>query len=75
MAISLRLNKEETALFQKYAALNKMTVSDLIRQSVMERIENEYDLSVYEKAMAEFQKNPVLYTLDEVETAVRESDV
>lgn len=46
MTISLRLNDEDTLLIKKYAELNKMSVSELIRQTVMERIENEYDLEL-----------------------------
>jgi RHH-type rel operon transcriptional repressor/antitoxin RelB len=67
MTISLRLSDEDTALIKKYAELNRMSVSELIRQSVIERIEDEYDLKAYEKAMAEHKKNPVTFSLDEVE--------
>ena len=67
MTISLRLNDEDTMLIKKYAEINKMSVSDLIRQSVMERIENEYDLECYNKALAEYKENPVTYSLDEME--------
>ncbi|MDR0853195.1 MAG: DUF6290 family protein [Clostridiales Family XIII bacterium] len=67
MTISLRLNEEDTQLIKKYAELNKMSVSELVRQSVLEKIEDEYDLRIYEAAMKEFKKNPVTYTLDEVE--------
>lgn len=66
MTISLRLNNEDTMLFKKYAEMNGISVSELVRQSVLERIEDEYDLTVYEKAMEEYRKNPVTYTLDEV---------
>lgn len=67
MTISLRLSDEDTMLIKKYADLNKMSVSELIRQSVMERIENEYDLETFDKAMAEYEADPVTYSLDEVE--------
>jgi len=67
MTISLRLSDEDTALIKKYAELNRMSVSELIRQSVIERIEDEYDLKAFEKALAEHKKNPVTYSLDEVE--------
>ena len=67
MTISLRLSDEDTALIKKYAELKRMSVSELIRQSVIERIEDEYDLKVYEKAMAEYRQNPVTYSLEEVE--------
>ena len=46
--------------------MKKLTVSEFIRQSVMEQIEDEYDLKAYEKAMEEYRKNPVTYTHEEV---------
>ncbi len=67
MAISLRLNEDDTMLFKKYAEMHGITVSELVRRSVIERIEDEYDLKAYEEAMAKFNENPVVYSLDEVE--------
>ena len=67
MTISLRLSDDDTMLIKKYAEINRMSVSDLIRQAVLERIENEYDLEMFDKAMAEYKANPVTYSLDEVE--------
>lgn len=64
--ISLRLNDREIDLFKRYAEMHGMTVSDLVRQSVLNRIEDEYDLKAYDKAIAEYQANPVTYTHDEV---------
>lgn len=67
MTISLRLSEADSVLIKKYAEINKISVSELIRQSVMERIEDEYDLEAFDKAMEEYKENPVTYTLDEVE--------
>ena len=67
MTISLRLSNEDFLLIKKYAELKKMSVSELVRQSVMERIEDEYDLKAYQKAMENFRKDPTTYSLDEVE--------
>lgn len=66
MTISLRLNETDSELFKKYAEMHGITMSELIRQSVIERIEDEYDLKAYEKAMAEFKKNPITYSHEEV---------
>ena len=66
MTVSLRLPDEDAMLIKKYAELNKMSVSDMIRQTVMERIEDEYDLKAYEEALAEYKKNPVSYSHEEV---------
>ena len=66
MMISLRLNDDDAALFRKYAELNKMSVSDMIRQAVMEKIEDEYDMQTYKTAMAEYRKTSVTYSHEEV---------
>lgn len=65
--ISLRLNDEDNMLFKRYAEMHGISVSELVRQSVLEKIEDEYDLKAYEEAMEDFKKNPITYTLDEVE--------
>ncbi|MBR3060508.1 MAG: ribbon-helix-helix protein, CopG family [Oscillospiraceae bacterium] len=67
MTISLRLNDADTMLIKKYAEMNGMSVSDLVRQSVLERIEDEFDLKAYEAALAEYRANPVTYTMDDME--------
>ena len=68
MAISLRINDEDTQLIKSYASLHNISISELFRQAVMEKIEDEYDLCCYEKAMASFTADPVTYSLDEVES-------
>ena len=70
MTISLRMSKEDTELVKKYAAIKGVGVSDLLRQTIMERIEDEYDLKCYKEAMAEYEQDPVTYSLDEVEKEI-----
>ena len=67
MTISLRLSDEDSKLIKDYAKVNNMTVSDLVRQAVIEKIEDEIDLEAYNKAMAAFTKNPKTYSLEEIE--------
>lgn len=67
MSISVRLSPEETAVIKKYARLKGVTVSDLVRQTVLARIEDEHDLTAYHKAVAAYQQDPATYTLTEVE--------
>ena len=66
MTISLRLSDEDEKLFKSYAKSNRMTLSEFIRNTVLERIEDEYDLKVYREALEEFKKDPTTYTLDEM---------
>ena len=58
MIISLRLPEEDAVLFRKYAELNSMNLSEMIRQTVLSRIETDFDLETYKKALEEYKKNP-----------------
>ena len=46
--------------------MHNISLSDLVRNAVLEKIEDEYDLQCYEKAIAEYKKNPVTYSHEEV---------
>lgn len=67
MTISLRLSEEDSMLIKKYAEMHNISVSELVRQSVFNRIEEEYDLKAYDNALAEYQADSITYSLDEVE--------
>lgn len=66
MSISVRLTEKDTVLIKKYARLNGISVSELVRQAVLEKIEDEYDLKAYEKAIEAYKNNPVTYSHEEV---------
>lgn len=66
MAISLRLSDREDDLFRRYADMKGISVSEMVRRTVLSKIEDEFDLQAYDKAFAEYQKNPVTYTHEEV---------
>lgn len=66
MTISVRLSDKDAELIKAYAKMNNISLSDLVRNAVMEKIEDEYDLECYKKAMKEYKKNPRTYTMDEV---------
>ena len=66
MTISVRLSDKDTELIKAYAKINNISLSDLIRNAVLEKIEDEYDLECYNKAIEEYRKNPKTYTMEEV---------
>lgn len=66
MTISVRLNEKDTKLVRAYAKMNNISLSDLVRNAILEKIEDEYDLDLYNKAIEEYNENPKTYTLDEV---------
>ncbi|MDR1412316.1 MAG: DUF6290 family protein [Actinomycetes bacterium] len=67
MTLTVRVNDDDAEMIRAYADLKRVTVSQLIRDTIIERIEDEYDIKIYAEAMAEYRRNPVTYTLDEVE--------
>lgn len=67
MTISVRLNEKDTELIKAYADMNNISLSDLIRNAVIEKIEDEYDLKRYDEALKKYKENPKTYSLDEVE--------
>lgn len=66
MTISVRLNEEDTNIIKTYAAMNNISLSDLIRNAIMEKIEDEYDLECYKKAIKKFKENPKTYSIKDV---------
>lgn len=56
--ISLRLDEQEVKLIKEYAKTKNISVSALIRSSVLEKIEDEIDLGLYNQAMKEHRENP-----------------
>lgn len=67
MTVSLRLNDDDAKLIKKYAELHDVSLSELFRQAVMDKIEDEYDLSAFNRAMEEYKKDSTTYSLEEVE--------
>ena len=66
MTLSLRVTDHEYSVIKTYAELRGETVSEMIRKTVMERIEDEYDILAYLKAKENFDNDPVTYTHDSV---------
>lgn len=54
MAFSIRLTEEEKMLANSYAKLHSMSVGDAFKRALFERIEDEYDVAVYNEAYKEY---------------------
>lgn len=67
MNISVKLSDEEARLIKAYADMHGVTVSELMKRSALERIEDDIDLTSYNEAMAEYKRNPVSHSLEELE--------
>ncbi|MBE6143054.1 MAG: ribbon-helix-helix protein, CopG family [Erysipelotrichaceae bacterium] len=67
MTISLRLSEQDALLIKKYAEINGLSISELVRQAVLEKIENEFDIKAYKDAMNQLKEDNTTYSLSEVE--------
>lgn len=47
--ISLRVPEDELQIFKTYAQLNNWSLSDAIRKTMIEKIEDEFDLKAFEE--------------------------
>lgn len=54
MSFSIRLNEEEKKLADSYAKLHSMSLSEAFKTALFEKIEDEYDIKVYDDAYAEY---------------------
>lgn len=64
--ISLRIDEKEDRLIKEYAKAKNISVSALIRNSVLEKIEDEIDLNLYTQAMNEHKRNPQSISLEDM---------
>lgn len=55
MVFSIRLTEEEKKLAESYARLHSISVGEAFKRALFDRIEEEYDLAVYEDAHAEYE--------------------
>lgn len=57
MGFSIRLTPEEKSLAESYAKLHSISVGEAFKRALFERIEDEYDVVVYEQAHEEYVKS------------------
>jgi len=65
-SISLRMNEEEEKLIKEYAKSQNMNVSELVRSSVLEKIEDDIDIKFYQQAMKEHKEHPEAISFKEM---------
>lgn len=65
--ISIRLNDRDEHLIKEYAKASGSSVSDLMRSAVIEMIEDQIDLALFDKAIADMKTT---HTLEDVKSAL-----
>ena len=72
MAFSIRLTEQEKKIVDSYARLHSISLGEAFKQALFEKIEEEYDLAVFDDAYDEYKKNhKAIY--DNFETFLKEA--
>jgi len=64
--ISIRLDDQDARLIKEYAKANNITISTLVRDVVIDRIEGEIDLKLYRDFMATYRKKSEAISFDDM---------
>lgn len=64
--ITVRVDNEDNDLIKEYAKVKHMTVSELVRESVIQKIEDEIDIEAYNEYLLN-KEDTKFYSLEEVE--------
>lgn len=57
MAFSIRLTENEKNIANSYAKLHSLSLGDAFKQALFEKIEEEYDIALFDEAYKEYQDN------------------
>ncbi len=67
MTFEVTFDDADTQIVEKYMKDTNLNISEVARQAILEMIfDDDADLAAYEKAIAEYKKNPVNIPIDEV---------
>ena len=65
-SITLRLDAQDKAIIQDYAATFGQSLSEFMRTAALQRIEDETDLRAWREAKADLDADPQVRTADEM---------
>lgn len=54
MTFSIRLTKQEKDIANSYARLHSLSLGEAFKQALFEKIEEEYDITVFDEAYNEY---------------------
>lgn len=66
MKVSFDMNDEAYNAMEQFAAEKDISVSEFIRRTLLEKLEDEEDIRAADKAMAAYRANPISYPASEV---------
>ena len=67
MTFEVTFDEGDSKTVERYMKETNLNISEVARQAIMEMIFNDdADLAAYNKAIAEYEKNPVSYPIEQI---------
>ena len=63
---TIRFSKEEARIISEYADFAQESFSKVVKDAILDKLEDEYDLKVADAAYEDYLKNPETYSHKEV---------
>ena len=64
--LSIRMSDEEYKALEKYAKVKSISMNQAMKQAFFEKLEDEFDIELFDEAYAEYLKDSKTYSIDEV---------
>ena len=64
--LSIRMSDEEYRALEKYAKVKSISMNQAMKQAFFEKLEDEFDIELFDQAYAEYLKDSKTYSIDEV---------
>lgn len=64
--LSIRMSDAEYKALAKYAKANSISMNQAMKNAFFEKLEDEYDIELFDEAYSEYLKDPKTYSLKEV---------
>ena len=73
--LSIRMSDEEYKALEKYAKVKSISMNQAMKQAFFEKLEDEFDIELFDEAYAEYLKDSKTYSIDEVITELGINDL
>lgn len=69
--LSIRMSDVEYKALEKYAKANSVSLNKAMKDAFFEKLEDEYDIECFDKAYADYLKDKVTYSSDDVKKILK----
>ena len=73
--LSIRMSDEEYKALERYAKAKSISMNQAMKQAFFEKLEEEFDIVLFDKAYADYLKDSKTYSIQEVIDELKLNDL